>query len=85
LAGLDNPQALFSGQAGTALRENMVQAGLSAQGADVLLDAVRQGLATSLHEVFLLGVLVVGLGLLVSLLLPELSLRRGRSRLEDSQ
>lgn len=66
---LRNPQALMSPAAASALNTT------SRETVTVLLTAVRQALATSLHEVFLFATVVAALGLVLTLMLVDLPLR----------
>jgi MFS family permease len=77
LAAFENPQALLNPAAADALRQQL--ATLGPQGAlvfDQLFGAIRVGLVTSLHDVFLLGAALSALGLLIVLFLKELPLRK---------
>jgi hypothetical protein len=71
LRGLSNPQALVSAEGGDRLRA--VLAGTGAL--DGVLDAMREALAHSIHEVFVVGAVAVTLALAVCVVLPELPLR----------
>ncbi len=77
LRRLENPQALLDPAIGQELQQSFQSLG---PGSDQLfaaaMAAVRQALAASLHEVFLLGALAVALACLGSTFLPEMPLRR---------
>src|SRR5205823_10139430 len=77
LAQFDNPQALLDPRAAEALRQTFAQ--LGPQGPALLgqvLQAIRLGLAASIHEMFLLGTAIVALAWLSVLFLREIPLRR---------
>ena len=76
LASLGNPQALLNPETGATLRDAVAQAGAGASASDVLLEAIRQALALSLHDVFLLGATVVVVGFVLTFLLPEIPLEQ---------
>jgi MFS family permease len=79
LAALGNPQALLNPDSGASLRDAVAQAGASAASADVILAAIRQALAVSLHDVYAVTAGVVLLGLLVTFFLPEIPLEQGNA------
>jgi EmrB/QacA subfamily drug resistance transporter len=77
LARFDNPQALINPDALAQIRQGV--SGLGADGPQLfaaLLGAVRLGLATALHEVFLAGAVILLFGLAASVFIPELPLKR---------
>jgi EmrB/QacA subfamily drug resistance transporter len=77
LAQFQNPQALLNPQAADAMRQQL--AGLGPQAGqifDALFGAIRVGLVTALHDVFLLGTVLSALGVLTVLFLKELPLRK---------
>ena len=77
LAQFDNPQALLDPHGAEALRQTFAQ--LGPQGPTLLgqvLQAIRLGLAASIHEMFLLGTAIVALAWLSVLFLREIPLRR---------
>jgi hypothetical protein len=77
LAKVQNPQALLNPQLAASIREGLNAAGpQAAQAYDVLIGAIRTGLATSLHETFMLGAAIVAVGLLVVVFLREIPLRK---------
>jgi len=82
-AGGSNPQTLFDPAQIAARR---AQAGaLGPQGAaifDQVLHAIRAGLATTLHEIFLYGAAVLILALIASVFLNDVPLR-GRQRAQE--
>jgi EmrB/QacA subfamily drug resistance transporter len=76
LAVVGNPQALLNPETGAALHDIAARSGAGAQVvSEALLAAIRQALAVSLHDVFMVAALVVGVGLVIALFLPELPLR----------
>ncbi len=77
LATLGNPQTLLNPESGASLRDAVAQAGGNAGGADVILGAIRQALAVSLHDVYAATAAVVLIGLLVTFFLPEIPLEQG--------
>jgi EmrB/QacA subfamily drug resistance transporter len=77
LARIHNPQVLLSPQIAASIREGLVAAGpQAAQAYDMLIASIRTALATSLHQTFLMGALIVGVGVLVVLFLKEIPLRK---------
>jgi hypothetical protein len=77
LAQFQNPQALLNPQAAEAMHQQVVA--LGPQGDQifaVLFGAIRIGLVSALHDVFLLGTLLSLLGLVTVLFLKELPLRK---------
>ena len=77
LAQFQNPQALLNPQAAEAMRQQL--AGLGPQGEQIyaaLFGAIRIGLVTALHDVFLTGAVLSALGVLTVLFLKELPLRK---------
>ncbi len=77
LARFDNPQALVNPEALAQIHQGMTALGPSgAEAFAALLDATRLGLATALHEVFLAGAVLLALGTVAALFVPELPLKR---------
>jgi hypothetical protein len=77
LARFENPQVLLSPEVASALRQQVL--GLGPQGAqifDALFAAIRIGLVSALHHVFLLGALLGTCGIVFVLFLKELPLRK---------
>jgi EmrB/QacA subfamily drug resistance transporter len=77
LAQFQNPQALLNPQLAEAIRQQF--AALGPQGTelfDALFGAIRAGLVTALHDVFLLAAILSALGLVVVLFLEERPLRK---------
>ena len=77
LAQFQNPQALLNAQAADAMRQQL--AALGPQGEQIfnaLFGAIRIGLVTALHDVFLLGTVLSALGVVTVLFLKELPLRK---------
>ena len=77
VAQLQNPQALLNPEMSEGLRQGF--AGLGPEGAqayEALLGAVRIALATSLHEMFLVGAAIVAIGGFIVLFLEEIPLKR---------
>jgi EmrB/QacA subfamily drug resistance transporter len=77
LAQFQNPQALLNPQAADAMRQQL--AALGPQGDQIfnaLFGAIRIGLVTALHDVFLLGTVLSALGVVTVLFLKELPLRK---------
>src|SRR5262249_16220584 len=66
LTQFQNPQALINPQAADALRQQLLVLGSGgAQIYDELLGAIKIGLVTALHDVFLLGTVLATFGVLV--------------------
>ena len=66
----DNPQALVDPSSVDSLRSGLEQAGPDgAQMAETLLESLKSALAGAISDVFILGAVVIGLSLLVSLFL----------------
>ena len=77
LAQFDNPQVLLNPQSGEELRQAFDQ--LGPQGPALLgqvLEAIRYALAVSIHEMFVLGTVVVAAAVVAVLFLQEIPLRR---------
>jgi EmrB/QacA subfamily drug resistance transporter len=77
LAQFQNPQALLNPQAADAMRQQL--AGLGPQAEQIyaaLFGAIRIGLVSALHDVFLLGSVLSALGVVTVLFLKELPLRK---------
>ena len=77
LATLGNPQSLLNPETGASLRDAVAQSGLGASAADTVMATIRQALGVSLHEVFILTTIVVLVGLVVTVFLPEVPLEQG--------
>lgn len=77
LARLDNPQTLLNPLASASLADRFAQLGSNGPAllAEVL-EAIRQALAVSLHEMFLLGTAIALIGFVLCFFLRELPLRR---------
>jgi hypothetical protein len=76
LESIRDPQALLNPSAADTLRANILQAFPDMPGAvDLVFDAIRTGLAGSLHWVFLGAALVLATALLATLFLKEIPLR----------
>jgi EmrB/QacA subfamily drug resistance transporter len=72
IAALENPQALMNPE----LASRMPAAGLEGAGTMApLVEAVRRALSSSLHDVFLVGAVVVSFAIVFSLLLVDIPLR----------
>jgi EmrB/QacA subfamily drug resistance transporter len=83
LSQFENPQVLLSPGVADALRQQVVS--LGPQGAelfDALYGAIRNGLVTALHDVFLLGAVLGVCGLVSLLFLKELPLRKSYAPVE---
>jgi hypothetical protein len=77
LARFENPQALVNPEALGLIQQGMAALGPGGEQAfAALLGATRLGLATALHEVFLAGAVLLLLGTVASLFVPELPLKR---------
>jgi EmrB/QacA subfamily drug resistance transporter len=77
LARFDNPQALLNPDALGQIQQGMAALGPGgAEAFGTLLAATRLGLATALHEVFLAGAVLLALGTIAALCVPELPLKR---------
>jgi hypothetical protein len=76
MAQLTNPQALLNPEAGDSIRTLFAQLPGGAQAADAFLQAIRIALAASLHDLFLAGAFVTGIGLVIVLFLREIPLNR---------
>jgi MFS family permease len=77
LAQLENPQTLLDPRAAGALQQSFAQ--LGPQGPDLLgqvMEAIRVGLASALHEMFLLGAGIVLVAWVSIIFLREIPLRR---------
>lgn len=72
-----NPQLLLNPQAAAALQQQVAQLGpQGVQAFQALYGAVKIGLVGSLHEVFMLGAALAAVGLVTTLFLKELPLRK---------
>jgi EmrB/QacA subfamily drug resistance transporter len=81
LAEFQNPRALLNPQASDGMREGLAQFGpQGAQAFEALLGAIRVALATSLHEMFLVGSVIVAVGAVVVLFLKEIPLKKSYGR-----
>ncbi len=79
----DNPQALVNPDAMTVLRDRL--SGLGPESAEVtrqLVDTLRESLASAIGEVFLVGLVALGVAFLATLLLTEIPLRRAEDATE---
>ena len=79
----DNPQALVNPDAMAALRDRL--SGLGPESAEVtrqLVDTLRESLASAIGEVFLVGLVALGVAFLATLLLTEIPLRRAEDASE---
>ena len=77
LARIQNPQVLLNPTISSSLRDGLAAAGpQAAQLYDTLIAAIRVALATSLHETFMSGAVIVALGGLAVLFLREIPLRK---------
>jgi MFS family permease len=72
LAALENPQALMSPEFTSRMRAAGPEGAVAMAP---LVDAVKRALSSSLHDVFLVGAIVVSLGIVFSLLLVDIPLR----------
>ncbi|HEU4328752.1 MAG TPA: DHA2 family efflux MFS transporter permease subunit [Roseiflexaceae bacterium] len=87
LATLNNPQILLSPEAQTQMGQQFAAFGERGQALyTALLEAVKTGLVQGTHSVFVLSVVLMGIGLVVVFFLPEIELRgRGRRRTEETE
>jgi hypothetical protein len=77
LVQLQNPQVLLNPQLSESLRSGMASLGPQAtQAYDALIEAIRIALATSLHDLFLDGAVIVAVGAVAVLFLEEIPLRK---------
>jgi EmrB/QacA subfamily drug resistance transporter len=77
LAEFQNPQALLNPQFAEQIREGALALGPQGQQIfDALFGAIKIGLVTALHDVFLLSAVLAGLGFVTVLFLKELPLRK---------
>jgi MFS family permease len=77
LAQFQNPQVLLNPQLADAMRQQAAAFGPQGpQVFDALFGAIKIGLVSSLHDVFLLGAALGALGLVIVLFLRELPLRK---------
>jgi EmrB/QacA subfamily drug resistance transporter len=77
LAEFLNPQALLNPAAAEGMRQQLLALGpQGAQIYDVLVSAIKVALVAALHDVFLLGAVLSGLGVITVLFLQELPLRK---------
>jgi EmrB/QacA subfamily drug resistance transporter len=77
LAQLQNPQVLLNPQAAATIRQQFDSFGpQGGQIFDALYGAIKFGLVTALHDVFLLGAVLAGVGIVTVLFLEELPLRK---------
>lgn len=72
LAALENPQALMSPEFAARMRAAGPE---GARTMAPLIEAVKRALSSSLHDVFVVGAIVVSLGIVFSLLLVDIPLR----------
>jgi hypothetical protein len=77
LSQFDNPQVLLSPELANVLRQQVLNLGpQGAQLFDALYGAIKIGLVGALHDVFFVGAVLGVLGVLVTLLLKEVPLRK---------
>jgi MFS family permease len=77
LAQFQNPQALLNPQAAEAIRQQALALGpQGAQIYDALLGAIKIGLVTAIHDIFIVAAVLAALGGVVVLFLKELPLRK---------
>ncbi len=82
---LGNPQVLVSADAQAQLTELLKSAGIQdGQAIDQILYALRQALAISIHNAFLVGLAVIVLAWVLTLFLKEIPLRRSNRPLSSS-
>ena len=85
LSGLSNlnPQVLVSSDGIASLKAQLVQHGTPATFADTLVkliqDAMKPALFSGIQEAFLIGAIVVGLGLITTIFLKEIPLRKSNA------
>lgn len=83
---LGNPQALVSPEATAALRAHLAALGPAGVSlANLFLRAVRTSLAAAIGDVFMLGTVLLLLGLIATFFLPEIPLRRGARRIPGEE
>ena len=81
LAGFNNPQILLSPEAQAQMSQQFAALGTQGQALyTALLEAVKTGLVQGIHSVFVLSLVLMGVGLLAVFFLPEIELRGGRGR-----
>ena len=81
LAQLQNPQVLLNPELAEGLRQTFAALGpQGAQALEALLGAIRIALASSLHDMFLLGAAIVAAGAVVVLFLEEIPLQKSYGR-----
>lgn len=73
----NNPQVLLSPEAQAQLHQQFAKAPGGLQVLNMLLEAVKVGVAQSLHGIFLVGLVVTLLGIVAVLFLREIPLRGG--------
>jgi len=77
LAQFQNPQTLLNPQTAEAMRQSLLQLGPQGpQVYDELFAAIKIGLVAALHDVFLLGAVLAGLGVVTVMFMRELPLRK---------
>jgi EmrB/QacA subfamily drug resistance transporter len=77
LAQVQNPQVLLNPQLSESLRAGMESLGpQSTLAYDALIGAIKIALASSLHDLFLDGAMIVAIGAIVVIFLPEIPLRK---------
>jgi MFS family permease len=77
LAQFQNPQALLNPQAAEAIRQQAMALGpQGAQIYDALLGAIKIGLVTAIHDIFIVAAVLAALGGVATLFLEELPLRK---------
>jgi EmrB/QacA subfamily drug resistance transporter len=82
----DNPQALVSTQAQGQLQDSLNQMGLQGSGlAEQLLNGLRQALASSIAQVFLISMVIVLLAFIASFFMKELPLQQHKPEREKGK
>jgi len=77
----DNPNILLSANAQKQMLQQFASYGLQGRALyNQLMEAVKTGLTTGIHNVYMLSLGVTLIGLIVVFFLPELPLREGRSQ-----
>ncbi len=86
LTSFNNPQILLSPQAQAQVSSQFDAFGVQGQALyTTLLEAVKTGLVQGIHSVFILSLVLMGIGLIVVFFLPETELRGGkRQRTSDA-
>ncbi|MGE5676209.1 MAG: MDR family MFS transporter [Mycobacterium leprae] len=80
LAALNNPEVLLSPEATTQMKAMFAQFGTQGQALfAMLMDAIRKALATSITDLFMVSVIAMVAGFLVTLFLKEIPLRKSHA------